>query len=98
MMKKTNWYHANMYMPVVKEEDVFNFYSYEDVNISETEADNDYIGFIENNRDEDIEICFMDDLETLTIPAGDWFGILGDKLGYIILEALKSGRFEQVSC
>lgn len=67
-----------------------------DIRVSETDADFDYVGYIENVSDEDIEIHFMDSIKSIIVPSGDYIGLMPTKIGYAILEAFRNKRFEEV--
>ena len=66
------------------------------ITVTETGEDIDFIGYIENHTDEDVELTFIDEIESIIVPAGDWLGLLADKVGYAVLEAIMAKRFQEV--
>ena len=71
---------------------------YEDENIvvSETGHDYDFIGTIENKANKTVTVVFdgeYEPVESCIIPSNDWIGILADEYGSVIMDALKSKSF-----
>lgn len=66
----------------------------EAVTISSTNTDYDFIGFVENNSNDDIKVAFFNGTPAFLVPAGDWVGILADDEGYAQMELLEKKQFE----
>lgn len=61
----------------------------ENILITYTGFDYDFIGVVENKTEEDIVIELEGD-EPFTVPAGDWIGILADSEGYTTMSKLRA--------
>lgn len=65
----------------------------EQIEITTTGHDFDFIAIVENLTNKHITIDFFDTETSLDIDAGDYIGILADDEGYFILEQFKTLNF-----
>jgi hypothetical protein len=74
-------------------------YEDENITVSTTGKDYDFIAIVENHGDEDVTIRFDEsdevgsDEHNFSLDAGDWAGLLANVDGYICLSAFYNGKF-----